>query len=253
MLLMSQVQLADPRTEVEPKSKTQHLTPPRNPKDNPSTISATPRRLHPKRPRRVQLLNDLSTADKEANFKTSQAVIKLPITKEIRTDDQSRLEEVIPKAAEVPTVTKTPPNKTPEVIEYDDLQRGCRRFSLLKFDPDVLNLIPTSVKEKRFMETTTLTDIQNLPHASEILIRRQILGLWEWKEGTSKAVLHEFKTPERGATISSRAYKFVGFAWKGHLGQQPPRIEELHEDISQGADTLRWYWFKDLWLLFYFD
>ncbi|EFP92225.2 uncharacterized protein PGTG_18122 [Puccinia graminis f. sp. tritici CRL 75-36-700-3] len=245
--------LADPRPEVEPKSKPQHLTPPRNPKDNPSTISATPRHLHPKRPRRVQLLNDLSTADKEANFKTSQAVSKLPITKEIRTDAQSRLEEVIPKAAEVPTVTKTPGDILPEVFLSNDLQLRCGRFSLLKFDPDVLNLIPTSVKEKRFMETTTLTDIQNLPHASEILIRRQILGLWEWKEGTSKAVLHEFKTPERGATISTRGYKFVGFAWKGHLGQQPPRIEELHEDISQGADTLRWYWFKDLWLLFYFD
>jgi hypothetical protein len=162
-------------------------------------------------------------------------------------------EVVLPKKAEISTVTRPPADMVPEVKEYNRLQLCCGRFSLLKHDPAMVDLLPASVKDKRFIETTTVTDIGNLPHASEILIRRQIIGIWEWKEGTSRAILHEFKTPERGATISTRGYKFVGFAWKGHLGLPPPRIEELHEDISQGANTLRWYWFKDLWLLFYFD
>ncbi|KAA1115967.1 hypothetical protein PGTUg99_026441 [Puccinia graminis f. sp. tritici] len=219
----------DLQPQVEPKSMKAPLTPPRNPKNVPSTSSATPRRLHPKRPCQVQLSNDLPTEDKGENCNNSQAT------------------------AEISTVTRTPGNIVPEVFAYDNLQLRCGRFSLLKHDPAMLDLLPISVKEKRFIKTSTVTDIENLQQASEILVQRQVLGIWEWKAGTSRATLHEYKTPELGTTISNRRFKFVGFAWKGALGQQPPRIEELHEDISQGADTLRWYWFKDLWLLFYFD
>ncbi|KAA1102686.1 hypothetical protein PGTUg99_031228 [Puccinia graminis f. sp. tritici] len=207
--------LIDSQPPVAPISIKKRLTPPKNPKTIPSTSSSTPRRLHPTQPRRVKLLNDLPSTHEESDCKKSQY--------------------------------------TSEVIEYNELRRGCGRFSLLKYDPAVLDLLPASVRDRRFVETKTVTDVENLPQALANLVRRQVLGIWEWKAGTSRATLHEYKTPELGTTISNRRFKFVGFAWKGALGQQPPRIEELHEDISQGADTLRWYWFKDLWLLFYFD
>ncbi|KAA1071203.1 hypothetical protein PGT21_018996 [Puccinia graminis f. sp. tritici] len=217
------------RPQVEPKSMVKRLTPPNNPESTPSTSSATPCRLPPKGPHQVKLSNDLPTEEKGENCNNSQAT------------------------AEISTVTRTPGNILPEVFAYDNLQLRCGRFSLLKHDPAMLDLLPISVKEKRFIKTSTVTDIENLQQASEILVQRQVLGIWEWKAGTSRATLHKYKTPELGTTISNRRFKFVGFAWKGALGQQPPRIEELHEDISQGADTLRSYWFKDLWLLFYFD
>ncbi|KAA1072478.1 hypothetical protein PGT21_034969 [Puccinia graminis f. sp. tritici] len=190
--------------------------------------SDSPQHLNPKRPRKVKLSNNSAALNEQS-------------------------EVALPKTAEISTVTRTPADNMPEVTEYNRLQLRCGRFSLLKHDPAMLDLLPTSVKDKRFIATASMTDIENLPQASEILIRRKILGIWEWKEGTSRARLHEYKTPELETTISNRSFKFVGFAWKGALGQQPPRIEELHEDISQGANTLRWYWFKDLWLLFYFD
>ncbi|EFP90993.2 uncharacterized protein PGTG_17265 [Puccinia graminis f. sp. tritici CRL 75-36-700-3] len=193
-----------------------------------NTGSDSPRHLHPKRPRKVKLSNNSAALNQHS-------------------------EVVLPKTAEMSTVTRTPAENMPEVTEYNRLQLRCGSFSLLKHDPAMLDLLPTSVKDKNFIATASMTNIENLPQASKMLIRRKILGIWEWKEGTSMARLHEYKTPEPGTTISNRSFKFVGFAWKGTLGQQPPRIEELHKDISQGADTLRWYWFKDLWLLFYFD
>ncbi|EFP79161.1 hypothetical protein PGTUg99_032252 [Puccinia graminis f. sp. tritici] len=195
-----------------------------------TTINAgsdSPQHLHPKRPQKVKFSNNSAALDQQSG--------------------------VILKTAEIPTVTRTPRNILPEVFAYNDLQLRSERFSVLKHDPAMLNLLPTSIKDKQFIATASMTNIENLPLASKMLIRRKILGIWEWKEGTSRARLHEYKTPEPGTTISNRSFKFVGFAWRGDLGQQPPRIEELHEDISQGADTLRWYWFKDLWLLFYFD
>ncbi|EFP85481.2 uncharacterized protein PGTG_11837 [Puccinia graminis f. sp. tritici CRL 75-36-700-3] len=200
---------------VAPKSIKKCLTPPNDLKNTPSTSSATPCRFQPKHPCQVKPLNDLPSTHKESDYKKSQT--------------------------------------TSEVIEYKKLRRGCGRFSLLKYDPAVLDLLPASIKDRRFLETKTVTDIEDLPQASADLIRRQVLGIWEWKEGTSSATLHKYKTPELGTTISNKGFKFVGFGWRGDLGQPPPRIEELHEDISQGTDTLRWYWFKDLWLLFYFD
>ncbi|KAA1076759.1 hypothetical protein PGT21_017932 [Puccinia graminis f. sp. tritici] len=138
--------------------------------------SDSPQNLHPKQPRRVKLPNDLSTADKGANCNNSQAT------------------------ANISTVTRTPENILPEVFAYNKLPPRCGQFLLLKHDPAMLDLIPTSVKDKRFIATASVTDIENLPQASKILIQSKILGIWEWKEGTSRARLHEYKTPELGTT-----------------------------------------------------
>ncbi|KAA1129510.1 hypothetical protein PGTUg99_020140 [Puccinia graminis f. sp. tritici] len=241
--------ITEPGAPVNPKSAKTPPIPPNNLVTALNTSSETPRLFHPKRTRKA----DLASSNKEANERNLQAVSELPVTKELNTNAHSKLEGAVPKTSETLAITRTSGNKKAEIIEHNDLRRGCSRFALLKYDPAVLDLLPTSVKEKQFIRTSTVTDIENLQQASEILVRRQVLGIWEWREGTSRATLHEYKKPELGTTMSNRRFKFVGFAWKGALGQQPPRIEELHEDISQGADTLRWYWFKDLWLLFYFD
>ncbi|EFP81224.1 uncharacterized protein PGTG_06845 [Puccinia graminis f. sp. tritici CRL 75-36-700-3] len=213
---------------MKDKSVQEPVRPPSRLETTLNESSDSSRYLHPKRPRKVKFPNNSTTLNQQS-------------------------EVVFPKTAEISMVTRTPENILPEVFAYNKLPPRCGRFSLLKHDPAMLDLLPISVKEKQFIKTSSVTDIENLQQASEILVQRQVLGIWEWKAGTSRATLHEYKTPELGTTISNRRFKFVGFAWKGALGQQPPRIEELHEDISQGADTLRWYWFKDLWLLFYFD
>ncbi|KAA1124987.1 hypothetical protein PGTUg99_002925 [Puccinia graminis f. sp. tritici] len=235
------------RQSVEVKPMKEPLPPSSNLKQIPNTSSETPRLFHPKRTHKA----DLASSNKVANNKNSQAASELPVMKKLNTNTHSKLEGAVPKTSETLAVTRNLGNKKAEIIECNNLRRGCGRFALLKYDPAVLDLLPALVKDRRFLETKTAIDIENLPQALANL--RQVLGIWEWKEGTSSATFHEYKTPELGTTISNKGFRFVGFGWRGDLGQQPPRIEELHEDISQGADTLRWYWFKDLWLLFYFD
>ncbi|EFP93218.2 uncharacterized protein PGTG_19457 [Puccinia graminis f. sp. tritici CRL 75-36-700-3] len=112
------------RLTMEPKSMAKRLTPHNNPESTPSTSSATPCCLPPKGPHQVKLSNDLPTEDKGENCNNSQAT------------------------AEISTVTRTPGNILPKVLAYDNLQLRCGRFSLLKHDPAMLDLLPISVKEK---------------------------------------------------------------------------------------------------------
>ncbi|KAA1096753.1 hypothetical protein PGT21_027689 [Puccinia graminis f. sp. tritici] len=139
---------------------------------------------------------DLASSNKVANNKNSQAASELPVMKKLNTNTHSKLEGAVPKTSETLAVTRNLGNKKAEIIECNDLRRGCGRFALLKYDPAVLDLLPALVKDRRFLETKTAIDIENLPQASANL--RQVLGIWEWKEGTSSATFHEYKTPELG-------------------------------------------------------
>jgi len=152
-------------------------------------------------------------------------------------------------------VNTDPPEKTnASLFQSDHLKKNSNRFDLLKLDPVFSDLLPLSWNDYTCITTNLATQIKKLPRASSSLVKQQTLGVWEWREGTSTAKLYgyyKFCTP--GDIIDKRRFKYVGWAWKGQLDQQPPKIQDLPGDISQGCDTLRWYWFKDLWLLFYFD
>ena len=101
--------------------------------------------------------------------------------------------------------------------------------------------------------TNFTTQIKNLPRESSSLIQQQTIGVWEWREGTFTAKLYEDRVPTSEVAIYRRIFEDFGWAWKGRLDQQPPKIQDLPNYISQDCDTLCWYWFKDLWFLFYFD
>lgn len=142
---------------------------------------------------------------------------------------------------------------TTSVFQTDRFKRNSDRLDLLKLDPDFSDLLPPSGNAYVCSKTKFWTQIKNLPRASSSLIQQQTLGVWEWKEGSSTAKLYEYRVPNSETTIDRRRFKYVGWAWKGEMDQQPPRIQDLPDEIHQGCNTLRWYWFKDLWLLFYFD
>jgi len=137
------------------------------------------------------------------------------------------------------------------LFECDLLAKYSNRFALLKHHPSASDL-PIPGKEHRFIITPTQVEIRDLNWASASLIQKRTLGVWEWKENTSMVRFYECKIPTSQETISKRRFKYVGWAWKGKLDQQPPKIQDLPDDIYQGCDTLRWYRFKDLWLLFLF-
>jgi len=141
-----------------------------------------------------------------------------------------------------------------EVFLLNTPEKKSDRFELLKLDPVVSDLLPLSGNDYTCFTTNVVTQIKNLPRASSSLVKQQTLGVWEWREGTSTAKLYEYyRFSNSETTIDKRRFQYVGWAWKGKTDQQPPKIQDLPNNISQGCNSLRWYWFKDLWLLFYFD
>ncbi|WAR52858.1 hypothetical protein PtB15_2B286 [Puccinia triticina] len=204
----------------------------------PSVKSDVPWIFHPKRSR----VHPKTLDDKQLSNKKQIIDAVPPINKSVPTTHQPQLDG------------NTSERPMTEVFEYNNLKKWSSRYALLKHDRDVLDLLPTSRQAQKFIPTLTTAEIKELSQASEKLIERQALGVWEWKEGTSTARLHKYRIPDaKTPAIKNRKFKFTGFAWKGPLGQQPPRITDLPDDISQGSQSLRWYWFKDLWLLYYFD
>ncbi|OAV85505.1 hypothetical protein PTTG_30474 [Puccinia triticina 1-1 BBBD Race 1] len=249
------VNFDDSATSLPPTSKARM---PSNPKSVPITQSNVLRNCHPKRP-----------SKKRTDLTAKSDVPRIYHPKRPRVDPKALVEQL---SEETHTIDADPPTNQPgpttpqpklddqtlqrpiaEPFEYNDLKRWSTRYALLKNDPNVLDLLPTSRKTLRFIPTSIIATIKEIPQKSKKLLESQILGIWELKEGTSTAQLYEYTRPDDKTSIEHQAFKFTGFAWKGHLGQQPPRIKDLSDDISQGSRCLRWYWFKDLWLLYYFD
>jgi hypothetical protein len=225
-----------------------------------SSDSTVPRVVNPQQPRKKPSSSDQLIADKSSTSKSDSVVntsgnkkksseLRLSIDRTtlkpndlLTNNEKTGINDF--KSGKPAPKTDQPKDKVliralPEVVQYGGLKLWAGRLSLLKHDPGALGLIPTSVKDHRFIPTTTKAEVKDLLEASQTLIKKERLGTWEWKEGTSTARLHVFKIPEIGTTISNRKFKFVGFACRGHLGQEPPRIDELDEDISQECNTLR--------------
>ena len=207
--------------------------------------------FHPKRPRKKT---------KEINQQTSPTSHpKLP-RKEATTSNKPTSEETSMTEASQKTTHPAPEpqpgqsqnNRKTGLFQYHHLANRSNRFALLKHDPNVSDLLPQSKERYRFNASSTKVEIEDLPCVSQTMIQRQKLGVWEWKEGTTQAKFHEYRIPTSKETIRHRRFRFVGWAWKGELNQHPPRIKDLPSDVSQDCDTLRWYWFKDHWLLFFY-
>jgi len=236
----------------------------------------TPRVFHPKRPRKnaEALSSPIASAlhpplpRKDANM-LSHSTLSASLSKSLCKEEaklasnlsciKTATTKTNTTAPRVSTSTKKSPIKegnkvkdTTNVFQSDRLQRNSDRFDLLKLDAAFSDLLPSSGSDYVCFKTKYWTPINNLPQASSSLIQQQILGVWEWKEGTPTAKLYEYRVPTSETTIDRRRFKYIGWAWRGKKDQQPPRVQDLPEDIHQGCDTLRWYWFKDLWLLFYF-
>jgi len=178
-----------------------------------------------------------------------------------RIADKIAMPNVNPKTQKLAAIPSQQPTDTlvqdqvrKEIFRLNTPEKKSDRFEILKLDPAVSDLLPLSGNDYTCFTTNIATQIKNLPRASSSLVKQQTLGVWEWREGTSTAKLYEYyRFSNSEATIDKRRFKYVGWAWKGKMDQQPPRIQDLPEEIHQDCDTLRWYWFKDLWLLFYFD
>ena len=170
------------------------------------------------------------------------------------TDATQKMPKLAASPSQQPTDMLVKDKVKKEVFLLNTPEKKSDRFELLKLDPVVSDLLPLSGNDYTCFTTNVVTQIKNLPQASSSLVKQQTLGVWEWREGTSTAKLYEYyRFSNSEASIDKRRFKYVGWAWKGKVDQQPPRIQDLPEEIHQDCDTLHWYWFKDLWLLFYFD
>jgi len=228
-------------------------------KETPKSTSGfhSPRVFHPKRPRKdtKKLSHPISSVSHSQLPRKYVTPLEKPSVDEMTTTDANQKKQMLPAspAQRLKHVnTEDEDDTTTGLFKYNLLAKHSNRFGLLKCDPSASDLLPIPGKNHRFIITPTQVETKDLDQASASLIQKQTLGVWEWKESTSMVQLYECKIPTSKETTSKGRFKYVGWAWKGKLDQQPPKIQDLPEDIHQGCDTLRWYWFKDRWLLFYF-
>jgi len=228
------------------------LPPPKTkaPHDSKSTSDCrSPRVFHPKRPRK-----DAKTLSQPKLLESPSHPPCEPTSDKIEMPRANqKMQNLASSPSRQPTDALVHDKVKKEVFQSDRLKKGSNRLDLLKLDPVFSDLLQPSGSDYVCFTTKLWTQIKNLPQASSSLIQQQTLGVWEWKEGTSKAKLYEYRVPTSETTIDMRRFKYIGWAWRGKMDQQPPRIQDLPEEIHQDCDTLRWYWFKNLWLLFYFD
>jgi len=207
--------------------------------------------FHPKRTRKkTKTLSQPTSSASHPQLPRKEAT-----TSNKPTSEETSMTEASQKtthSAQQPKPGQSQNNRTAGLFEYQDLANRSNRFALLKHDPNISDLLPQSKEGYRFNASSTKVEIEDLPRASQNMIQRQKLGVWEWKEGTTQARFQEYRIPTSKETIRHRRFRFVGWAWKGELNQHPPRIKDLPSDVSQDCDTLRWYWFKDHWLLFFY-
>ncbi|KAA1064876.1 hypothetical protein PGT21_018073 [Puccinia graminis f. sp. tritici] len=220
---------------LNPKSKPKTILSP-SPAEKPSQNPNVPRIFHPKRlgdeqEKLTESLTRIGTATTKINTKVACVVA-------------TGSESIIDEGNQV--------EKTTNVFQSDHLKRNSNRLELLKLDPAFSDLLPLSGKTYVCSTTRLKAQIKDLPGQYSLTIWPQTLAIWEWKEGSSTARLYEYRIPTSETTIDKRRFKYTGWAWRGNLGQQPPRIQDLPQHISQHCKNMRWYWLKDLWALYYF-
>ncbi|WAR54123.1 hypothetical protein PtB15_3B635 [Puccinia triticina] len=131
-----------------------------------------PRIFHSKRPgKHIKILS---------NKKKKVTVLNNPIGDERKiTDASSKARKLVPDSNQPKLSLEVLQEADTEVFESNNLKKLCTRYSLLKHDPDVLDLLPTSRQAQKFIPTSTTTEIKQLLLESKKMIGRQVLGIWE--------------------------------------------------------------------------
>ncbi|PLW55612.1 hypothetical protein PCANC_03544 [Puccinia coronata f. sp. avenae] len=148
-----------------------------------SSDSTVPRVVNPQQPRKKPSSSDQLIADKSSTSKSDSVVntsgnkkksseLRLSIDRTtlkpndlLTNNEKTGINDF--KSGKPAPKTDQPKDKVliralSEVVQYGGLKLWAGRLSLLKHDPGALGLIPTSVKDHRFIPTTTTAEVKDL-------------------------------------------------------------------------------------------